>query len=66
MPCLARWSRIHRRCRTSLASMSRRAVSALVIGIFLVGLYVGVGHDRFITCEDFARAGDYVPENCRP
>lgn len=37
---------------------------ALVGLIFVTGWYVGNGNDRFITCQDFERAGDFVPENC--
>lgn len=37
---------------------------ALVALIFVTGWYVGNGNNRFITCQDFERAGDYQPENC--
>jgi hypothetical protein len=32
--------------------------------VFVVGWYVGDGHERFLTCRDFERAGEYVPGNC--
>lgn len=41
-------------------------LAALTVGIFLVRLYVGQGHERFLTCDDFERVGDYVPANCTP
>lgn len=37
-------------------------VTILLIGI--IGLYVGATNDRFLTCEDFERIGDYQPDNC--
>lgn len=48
----------------NLTRRSRVALIALVLVIFLVGLYVGTGNDRFLTCEDFERSGDFQPENC--
>ena len=38
------------------------AVTVIVIG--LAGLYVGDGHDRFLSCSDFERIGDYQPSDC--
>ena len=49
--------------------LSRRDQIAVVVSIVVIGaggLYVGANHDRFVTCSDFERAGDYLPENCRP
>lgn len=37
-------------------------VAVVLIG--LAGLYIGNGHERFLTCDDFARSGDFQPENC--
>lgn len=48
----------------ALQRRSQIVLMALTIAIFLVGLYVGAGHERFLTCDDFARAGDYVPTDC--
>jgi len=39
-------------------------VAVLLIG--LAGLYVGDAHTRFLSCDDFARSGDYQPEDCTP
>lgn len=50
----------------SLTSTLRTALIATAIGVFAVGWYVGDGHPRFLNCNDFALAGEYVPENCRP
>jgi len=37
----------------------------LIIGIMvMVGYLVGSHHNRFLTCEDFERSGQYVPANC--
>jgi hypothetical protein len=47
-------------------SRLRWALGILTAFIFVVGLYVGDGHPRFLTCDDFALAGEYQPENCRP
>ncbi|MEM7337141.1 MAG: hypothetical protein AAF467_00765 [Actinomycetota bacterium] len=49
-----------------LSSTTQLALGALLVGIFAVGLYVGSNHPRFLTCDDFARAGDFVPEGCTP
>ena len=35
-----------------------------VVMIGLAGLYVGSHNDRFVTCRDFERMGDYQPQNC--
>lgn len=43
----------------------RWALGILATGIFFVGLSVGNSHPRFLTCEDFARAGEFEPEDCR-
>lgn len=48
----------------TLAIPRQLALAGLVVAIFAVGLYVGSSHERFLTCTDFARAGDFVPENC--
>ena len=44
-----------------------RWLSAAIVGaIFLGGLSVGLTHERFVSCDDFARNGDFVPESCAP
>ena len=43
----------------------RWALGILTLGIFLVGFFVGDRHPRFLTCDDFALAGEYEPDNCR-
>jgi len=43
----------------------RWALGLLTLGIFLVGLFVGDRHPRFLTCDDFALAGEYEPNDCR-
>ena len=48
-----------------LPNRLRIALVALTVGVFAVGLYVGYGHERFLTCDDFARAGEYQPDDCR-
>ena len=48
--------------------LSTRAQVGLVLfalTTFVVGYYVGDGHHRFLTCDDFARIGDFVPDDCR-
>ncbi|MEM7139726.1 MAG: hypothetical protein AAF548_01760 [Actinomycetota bacterium] len=37
-----------------------------VVATALVGFYVGATHENFLTCDDFARVGDYLPDNCTP
>ena len=39
---------------------------ATIIVIALLGLYVGTANDRFLTCDDFAKIGDALPDNCLP
>lgn len=48
----------------TLTRRSQTALIALTLAVFIVGIYVGTGHDRFLTCDDFARAGDYIPQDC--
>ncbi len=48
-------------------SLPRREQIVAVVAVLLIGLaglYVGNGHDRFLSCDDFARSGDFVPEDC--
>ncbi len=40
------------------------ATIVLVLLVGLTGLYVGANNDRFLTCRDFERTGDFVPEDC--
>lgn len=42
------------------------ALIALTLVIFGVGWYVGSDHVRFLTCDDFALAGEFVPDGCVP
>ncbi len=39
------------------------AVAAVVL-IGVAGVYVGSSHERFLSCDDFARNGDFQPPNC--
>lgn len=50
----------------SLPRRERIIAGATVITIGFAGLYVGSGNDRFFTCSDFERIGDYQPDNCEP
>lgn len=50
----------------SLPRREQMVAGATVITIGLAGLYVGSGNDRFLTCSDFERIGDYQPDNCEP
>jgi len=42
------------------------AAIALVVVIGVLGFYVGSNNERFLTCRDFERIGDYEPEGCAP
>lgn len=42
----------------------RNALIVTALGVFAVGWAVGENHARFLTCRDFERAGEYVPDNC--
>lgn len=48
----------------ALPNRLRVALVATALVIFCVGWYVGDGHPRFLTCDDFALAGDFTPTNC--
>ena len=48
----------------ALARRDRIAVVVLVAMLGVFGWYVGQNNERFVTCRDFIRMGDYVPENC--
>ena len=50
----------------SLRVRYRWVASTIVAIVLIAGFSSGTTHDRFIECEDFARAGDFVPENCNP
>lgn len=50
----------------ALTPTLRAALVATAIGVFAVGWYVGDGHPRFLSCNDFALAGEYTPDNCTP
>ncbi|MCP3933749.1 MAG: hypothetical protein GY708_00100 [Actinomycetia bacterium] len=44
-----------------------RLIAAIVVAALgLAGFYVGTANDRFLTCTDFERTGDYQPANCQP
>ena len=40
------------------------AAAATVLCIAGAGWYVGNQNDRFLTCDDFERSGDFQPDNC--
>lgn len=50
----------------SLTPTLRTALIATAVVVFAVGWFVGDGHRRFLNCQDFARAGEYIPDNCQP
>jgi hypothetical protein len=37
---------------------------SMVVMIGVLGWYVGHNNNRFVTCRDFVRMGDYEPSNC--
>lgn len=48
-------------------SLPRREQAIALVAVVLIGLagfYVGASHERFLTCDDFARSGDFQPPNC--
>ena len=42
----------------------QKVAGATIAALFLIGLYVGSAHERFLTCNDFERSGDFVPADC--
>jgi hypothetical protein len=49
-------------------TLPRREQAIAVIAVLLSGLsglYVGTANDRFLSCDDFERSGDFQPDNCR-
>lgn len=42
----------------------RIALAITVLAAFFIGWVVGSQHERLLTCRDFERAGEYVPDNC--
>lgn len=48
----------------TLGRRSQIVLVAMSAVILCTGMYVGAGHVRFLTCEDFARSGDFVPTDC--
>jgi len=48
----------------TLDRVEQLAVAGLVLMIGLLGWYVGAKNDRFLTCRDFERMGDFEPANC--
>jgi hypothetical protein len=54
---------------SDLFALSRReqiVTFAFVVLLGLTGFYVGTTNERFLTCRDFERAGDYIPQDCAP
>ncbi|MDH4278930.1 MAG: hypothetical protein OEZ14_07090 [Acidimicrobiia bacterium] len=47
-----------------LAQREQAAALVLVVTIGVLGWYVGHNNSRFLTCRDFVRMGDFVPDNC--
>jgi hypothetical protein len=47
-----------------LALRQQMAVVAMVVVVGLLGWYIGRYNDRFVTCRDFIRMGDFAPANC--
>jgi hypothetical protein len=47
-----------------LVRIERLVVVALIALVGLLGWYVGRYNDRFVTCRDFVRMGDFAPANC--
>ena len=44
-----------------------KAAIVIVLGTMIaIGYLVGANHHRFLNCEDFAIAGQSLPENCTP
>lgn len=43
----------------------RVGIVVIAVGMTAVGWGVGREHPRFLTCDDFARAGEFVPDDCR-
>ena len=41
-------------------------ISAIIVGLVLVGYIAGHNHFRFLTCEDFELSGRFVPPDCTP
>jgi hypothetical protein len=48
----------------ALARRDRVAAVVAVVILGILGWYVGSNNNRFVTCRDFVRMGDYVPTNC--
>ena len=48
----------------SLARREQLATVGVALAIGLMGFYVGVENDHFVSCRDFERMGDYVPDDC--
>ena len=48
----------------SLPRRERLLATVVIVGIGLAGLYVGHANERFVTCREFERVGDYVPGDC--
>ena len=49
----------------TLPVKQRALAAAIVVTIGAAGWYVGNANDRFLTCDDFERIGDYQPKNCQ-
>lgn len=49
----------------TLTPRHRNIAVGTILVIGLAGMYVGAANDRFLTCADFERIGDFQPDNCR-
>ncbi len=48
----------------SLSAYHRKRLIFMVIFVAIVGYFVGVNHQYFVSCEQFRAAGDEPPSNC--
>lgn len=40
------------------------AILCITFGVFIAGLLIGKNHNLFVTCDDFAISGNYLPNDC--
>ncbi len=48
-------------------ALERRLYMSMILIVSIVGLtgfFIGLNHHLFLTCQDFALSGEYLPENC--
>lgn len=58
---------IARMIGSDVLSLTRReqvATIAVVVAVGVMGFYIGTENDRFLTCRDFERMGEFVPTGC--